>query len=110
MDYINTRTKVIITCSIHGDFEQSASSHLQGCGCPNCAHNLKYTKNSFIEKANKIHFNKYDYSLVNYINSKLKVKIICFEHGIFEQTPNHHLSNGGCPICAYSKGELLIYN
>lgn len=27
---------VTITCPIHGDFEQHAGRHLQGCGCPHC--------------------------------------------------------------------------
>jgi hypothetical protein len=27
---------MIITCKIHGDFEQEANSHLQGSGCPKC--------------------------------------------------------------------------
>lgn len=39
--YFNTRSKVIITCPIHGDFLQRAGSHLEGYGCPNCA-NLKH--------------------------------------------------------------------
>jgi hypothetical protein len=61
----------------------------------------------FIEKANKIHNNKYYYSLINYINSRTKVKIICQEHGIFEQRPNDHLSGKGCPICADKKLSAL---
>ena len=34
--YVRNRDKVIITCKIHGDFEQSAKSHLKGHGCPSC--------------------------------------------------------------------------
>ena len=37
-EYIQAKGKVIITCPIHGDFEQEASSHIMGCGCPYCAH------------------------------------------------------------------------
>jgi hypothetical protein len=33
----------------------------------------------------RIHGDKYDYSLFEYINSNDKVKIICREHGVFEQ-------------------------
>ena len=55
----------------------------------------------FIEKANLVHNNKYDYSLVNYINNKTKVKIICKKHGVFEQLPNSHtIQKCGCPKCA----------
>ena len=53
----------------------------------------------FIEKARKIHGDKYDYKLINYINNRLKIKIICPIHGIFEQTPKDHLNGCGCPLC-----------
>ena len=66
------------------------------------------TLNQFIGDANLIHNNTYDYSLVEYINSKTKIKIICPKHGIFEQTPNSHLSNQGCPTCNESRGEKKI--
>ena len=41
----------------------------------------KYNKEDFISKAIAIHGNKYDYSKVNYLNSRTKVCIICPEHG-----------------------------
>jgi very-short-patch-repair endonuclease len=63
---------------------------------------------SFIEKANILHNNKYDYSLVYYINSKTKIKIICKEHGTFEQMPYLHLQGHGCPICRLSYYEKFI--
>ena len=44
----------------------------------------------FIEKAKKIHGDKYNYSSVKYINNKTKVNIICPIHGEFEQTPDKH--------------------
>lgn len=34
--YVNNQTKVIITCTEHGDFTQKPTSHLSGAGCPNC--------------------------------------------------------------------------
>lgn len=36
-NYIKNQVKVIITCPIHGDFEQRPLSHIQGLGCPNCS-------------------------------------------------------------------------
>ena len=35
-NYINSRSTVIITCPLHGDFEQGAGGHLEGYGCPKC--------------------------------------------------------------------------
>ena len=68
------------------------------------------TANLFIDKSNEIHSSKYDYSLVNYINNKTKVKIICKKHGIFEQTPTHHVRGSNCPKCKISKGEQKVIN
>lgn len=69
----------------------------------------KLTKEEFLERARSVHGNKYDYSKVEYINSKTKVCIICPKHGEFWQTPNDHLDNHGCMECkkdAQSKSQL----
>lgn len=91
---------------------QSAHNHLNGSNCPKCAtissHKLfTLTTDQFIYKANLVHNNAYDYSLVNYINNYTKVKIICPKHGLFYQTPNNHLAGDGCPKCMLSKQYLL---
>jgi len=64
------------------------------------------SKEIFIEKANLIHNNKYHYSLLDYKNTLIKIKIICNEHGDFFQTPKKHLKGQGCPKCAYEKKFL----
>ena len=62
----------------------------------------KLTKYEFIEKAKKIHGDKYDYSKVEYVNSQTKVCIICPEHGEFWMKPNDHLSRKyGCHKCGW---------
>lgn len=60
----------------------------------------KLTTEEFIEKARKVHGNKYNYSQVEYINTKTKVCIICPTHGEFWQTPNKHLNGYGCKKCS----------
>lgn len=55
--------------------------------------------NAFIEKARKIHGNKYDYSKVTYTNNHTRVCIICSIHGEFWQLPSVHLRGGGCSKC-----------
>ena len=103
--YVNNRTKVCIICPEHGEFWQRPTSHLKGCICYRCSQKEKAKKqkksstNEFIEKAKKIHGDKYDYSKVEYINAKTKVCIICPEHGEFWQVPNYHLSGNGCKLC-----------
>ena len=64
----------------------------------------KKTLEQFIEEANNIHNNKYDYSLVKYINSSTNVKIICPIHGEFEQKPIKHINaKQGCKKCSAIK-------
>lgn len=108
VDYKNAKTKVIIICSKHGEFLQIPDAHLNGKKCSKCSKVHKPTTEEFIENAKLIHGNKYNYSLVNYIKHKIKVNIICKEHGIFEQQPNNHLSGQGCPKCKESHGEREI--
>ena len=104
VEYDGSFNKIIIICPEHGEFSQTPNNHLQWYGCDKCGNNriAKFrnkTNDYFIEKAKVIHHNKYDYSLVNYINAKSIVKIICSEHGEFEQIPYNHLSGLGCKLC-----------
>jgi hypothetical protein len=66
------------------------------------------TTEIFIEKANKKHNNKYDYSLTDYKSAKTKIKIICPEHGIFEQFPYNHSFGKGCLKCGLNKNTRNI--
>lgn len=105
-----TRNKIIIICPNHGEFEQTANSHLRGSGCPTCTKNKRKTTEEFIEVAKKVHGNKYDYSKTIYKGIHSKVIIICPHHGEFEQSPGSHMHNScGCPSCSYeSVGEKMI--
>lgn len=103
VDYKNNSTKVKIICPEHGAFEQVPNSHLRGIGCGFCSGNIKKTTERFVYDAKIIHKDKYDYSLVKYENAKNKIKIICPEHGVFEQIPNRHLNGDGCSKCSYIK-------
>ena len=115
VNYIGINNKIKIICPEHGEFEQTPAGHIQGHGCLNCGiykrtNNITKDINNFINESNLIHDNKYDYSLVNYINCKTDIKIICFDHGIFERTPDNHLLGVGCPKCTsiMSKPEREI--
>jgi len=99
VEYERSNKKISIICPKHGDFWQTPASHLSGIGCPYCANNARKTTEQFIEKAKKIHGDKYDYSKVEYVNSQTKVCIICPIHGEFWQKPAIHLQGKGCQIC-----------
>lgn len=106
--YINNHTNVEIRCKKHGKFFQRPSKHLSGHGCPKCgiikmAKGISLSQEEFIDKANKIHQGKYDYSNAKYINNREKVKIICPIHGVFLQSPTKHISGHGCPECGRIK-------
>jgi hypothetical protein len=105
VEYINNKTKVKIICNDHGVFEQIPNNHLNNQNCPVCASINKNTNQysnifEFIEKAKVVHGDKYDYSFVDYKSAIKKVKIICPEHGLFNQQPNNHLNGQNCPECA----------
>ena len=68
----------------------------------------KSTTEDFIKKAKELHGDKYDYSKVNYLRSRDKVKIICPTHGEFEQKANNHLNGQGCPMCKISTTDSFI--
>lgn len=104
-EYINQRTKVCVICPKHGEFWTNPSDFLRGHACPYCANEKRGREvidtKTFIEKARKIHGDKYDYSKVVYRNSAKGVTIICPEHGEFTMTPNCHINmKNGCPKCA----------
>jgi hypothetical protein len=50
VNYINAKTKIIITCKYHGDFEQTPSNHLSNFNCQKCANNLKLNTSKLLMK------------------------------------------------------------
>ena len=99
VEYVNNHSKVCIICPEHGEFWMRPINHLQGNNCPKCSSTAKFSTEEFVNRAKKIHDDRYDYSKVNYINCQTKVCIICPEHGEFWQKPIYHLSGGGCNRC-----------
>lgn len=112
-NYVDSHTKIIVTCKKHGDFKTTPNRMLNGSGCPTCksekAHK-QYSKGTlrFIEEARCIHNDLYDYSLCDYYNIHTKVNIICREHGIFEISAGEHLQGCGCPLCKEPIGEKRV--
>ena len=111
MSYIKMREKVIIICKEHNiEFLQSPEKHLHSKtgGCPKCntIGKGRLSKDLFIEKSNKTHSDRYDYSKVEYILSSKKVIITCKNHGDFKITPNSHLMGEGCRRCNRNGGVM----
>jgi Zn finger protein HypA/HybF involved in hydrogenase expression len=106
-EYKGAKVKIKIKCKEHGIFLQNPDKHLKKCGCPKCAKNVKKTKEDFLLEANKIHNNKYIY-IDDYINIVTPIKIKCFKHGEFNQTPDVHLNGHGCPQCGSNVSKMEI--
>ncbi len=100
--YKNMASQVVIICKEHGEFKQMPSNHIRGRGCLKCSQNkFRSDTKSFVEKAIKVHGDRYNYHKVDYKNNRKKICIICNDHGEFWQNADNHLRlKCGCPICA----------
>lgn len=113
--YVGDATSIVITCPIHGDFQQTPNNHYKGRGCKQCGivrrdQAKKATLIDFLRKSRKVHADKYDYSLSQYTDWKTPLVIICKAHGAFKQRPHDHYFGKGCPKCSESVGERTISN
>lgn len=111
VNYINSNTKITITCKVHGEFLQTPNSHLSGKGCGKCTkkqgglkRSEKYS-NKFRIEANKTHSGKYSYYEDIIFKAKDVISIICPLHGDFLQVADNHLRGDGCQKCGL---KLLI--
>ena len=102
VEYKSAKENVCIICPDHGEFPQTPDTHLRGAGCHKCSKVYKPNTNEWIERAKKVHGERYDYSKVVYVNNHSKVCIICKEngHGEFLQTPANHTKGKNCPKCS----------
>lgn len=124
--YINSITEMKMICPIHGEFWQKPSNHANGKGCKKCGlvsmkNKLIYSNTeitnllenthelNFIDRCIKIHGNKYNYSQTIYTKMKDTIKIICPEHGLFEQKAMNHVNGKGCKQCT-KYGKLTKEN
>ena len=119
----NTKSKHICReCGII--FYQSPSHNYTGRLCKKCGHKKTSSKCKGQKRTSKLLRNKrkspeeymqeckekgYDLPLEDYIKATAKIKHKCKKCGnIYEQTPDDHLHNKGCPKCNESHGEKFI--
>ena len=103
VEYRGCMQKICIICPQHGEFLITPNNFLRGHKCPKCAKNVKMSREEFIEKAKKVHGDKYDYSKVKIGGVDDKVCIICPEHGEFWTTTLNHLRGRNCSKCTKNK-------
>ena len=98
--YTGIDDPITMRCPVHGPFTQRAQDHLSGYGCATCALEKRTrTTPQFIEEANVVHGNKYDYSMTVYESIAKKIKYGCPDHGVQEQNAGAHLAGHGCWQC-----------
>jgi hypothetical protein len=103
--YVNSKTKIQITCPLHGDFLQVPSSHLSGMGCDKCARDLqakgrRLTQVEFIKRIKEIFGEKYNFSNTKYTIRNGDVTYICPNHGEVTTKASYLLEGNGCGKCA----------
>lgn len=111
--YVNSRTKIKHKCKkCNNVYSQKPSNHLSDHGCPKCAtDNLANIRRKSQERYIKECKDKgYDLPIEEYVNAYTKINHKCSKGHVYEQTPNDHLHNKGCPVCNESHGERFIRN
>lgn len=105
-DFKGMTTPVLFSCTEHGNFTIPPWRLLSNVkGCPKCGrtkahHPTKTDVPKLIDKMNKVHNYKYDYSKMIFTKMKQQHTIVCPVHGEFQQRLTAHLKGTGCPSCA----------
>lgn len=118
--YTRNTDKVYFTCAVHGE-QVSKISYIkmqeQETPCPVCNVETSYLKRrlsqtEYIADCNKVHNNRYDYSLTSYTTSQDKITVVCSKHGQFEVGACAHKLGTGCAKCYHDskKGVVLEYS
>lgn len=113
-EYVDSITKIEITCPAHGGFLQRPAHHLMGSGCRKCANDRiraaklgkergsspkRLSQHDFVERSIAVHGTRYDYSLSKYETNSTPLIIICETHGQFQKRPDLHWAGSGCCLC-----------
>ena len=108
--YVTGKTKLIVTCKEHGDFEINPSNHVSlKRGCKVCsggsflnADNSKkrLTQKQFLFKANEVAPENLDFTKSVYKDTRTNVTVTCKIHGDFLIRPGNLFQGGNCRHCS----------
>lgn len=105
--YKNAKTKIYLKCNTcKNEFWAVPHQHLRGSNCRKCVYknypqNQQISHEQFVEKARKMHGNKFEY-IETYKGATNKIYIKCNNCGdIFHQLASSHSSGNGCKKCVY---------
>jgi hypothetical protein len=108
--------KSIITCPIHGDFEQKMNKHMIGRGCPKCginkrAKNRRKNLDFYMNRLKNKYGDKIDFSNSVYKGYHEDIEYLCVKHNTISRRRFNRLLNNDeslCPKCSTIKRP--IYN
>ena len=112
--YTQIFDKIEIICPIHGSFIQSAKSHKDGIGCPECS-KIKATEKQ--RQKGETEFKKKllelfgtDHYLGEFVNNRVKLQFYCEKCGeYYWKSPKYRIHRlSGCQRCSQSKGETEV--
>lgn len=109
---VKSTTKIQVKCPVHGVYETNLAVAASGSKCKKCHHEYtatsqRLTREDRIQQCVKTHGDYYDYSYLpeEIVNNKIKVRIVCPEHGMFKQRLNDHISGKGCVGCSKNNSD-----
>ena len=94
--YQSAHVKLTVVCRIHGAFEISANSHLQGSGCRQCNGGGKLTSAEYVMRARAVHGKRYRYAKFSGLGNS--INITC-KHGTTQVKASSHLAGTECAQC-----------
>jgi len=100
--FVRVIDKLTITCKQHGNFNQTAASHLTGQGCPRCrVQTITTSSDVWVEKAKAIHGEDFQYHLYKPTSNIDRSTLICNATGkSFTVSPSNLIhGKGKCPCC-----------
>lgn len=118
LKYKNNKTKVELTCPVHGPTLIHPSALLRGACCPKCSYKERGERGrikpkDYFNLVKGVHNNKYSYDENSYTLMVNRIKVFCSIHGEFNPLASMHFYQAtGCPKCANesstSKGEQEV--
>lgn len=112
--YVGQDHKVDFICPTHGPMQMGTTPMMRGAQCQKCAiarrkGTPRVTQKKCLARFIEVHGDRYDYSLAQYTGQNNKVKIICKQHGEFEQVVRTHWEGHGCRRCSYDRSTVSQY-
>ncbi len=108
--YAAFKEPIEVVCRTHGPCQTTPKAHLhsRSGGCVECraviiSREHRFTNAEFIERARKVHGDRYQYHLVDYDHGRAKVVIVCPKHGPFQMKAARHIEGRGCQKCAFER-------